>query len=79
MQKLQKNKCKIELINDPINRPSKRALRFEERYKRLTTYVDRDLDQQIQQLRDQGHILTMTEFINSAIQEYLRTHFKIEE
>jgi len=44
---------------------------FDEKYQRVTTYIDRKLYTKIQSLKKQGKLEKMTDFINLAIKEYL--------
>ena len=43
------------------------SIRFEDRYRRLTTYVENELFYDVQSLRERGIIHNITAFINEAI------------
>lgn len=45
--------------------------RFDERFQRMTIYVQKDLYQEIQYLREQGRITNLTQFFNQAIDNHL--------
>lgn len=45
--------------------------KFDERYKRMTMYIDQDLYEQIQYQREQGNITNVTVFVNNAILHYM--------
>lgn len=45
--------------------------KFEDRYKRMTIYIEQDLYEQIQYRREQGIITNLTEFVNKALISYL--------
>lgn len=44
---------------------------FDEKYKRMTIYVQKDLYQEIQYLREQGRITNLTQFFHHAIDNHL--------
>lgn len=50
----------------PVKRP-----RFEERYKRLTTYLEESVYRQVELLYSEGKIQKKTDFFNVALKEYL--------
>lgn len=88
MDKLLQSKEKMRKINQPIEKTKELSLRkiknqetpkrksFEEKHKRLTTYVERDLYKLIKKLKGAGHIRTTTEFVNAAFKEYIKNHIK---
>jgi len=45
--------------------------KFEDKYRRMTIYLEQDLFNQIQYQREQGLIMNLTEFVNKAITSYL--------
>ena len=49
---------------------------FEEKYRRVTTYIEKEIYQRILVLKSQGRIGKMTEFINIVINEYLHNHLQ---
>lgn len=86
MDKLRKASQKIEAINhfepEPISKGSPRQShrrtlgpRFEERYRRVTTYLENDLFRQVESLREQGRILNLTALFNEAVREHLKVKF----
>ncbi len=46
---------------------------FDERYQRLTIYVERELFKEIQYLREQGSITNLTQFFHNAIYNHLHS------
>lgn len=46
--------------------------KFEDRYKRMTIYIDQDLYSQIQYQREQGVITNLTAFFNNALTHHLK-------
>jgi len=85
MDKLWESKQKLERINasDP-ERPSTTAPlsyqrtpgpSFEERHKRVTTYVENNLYYEIESLREQGKILNLKSLYNDALRDYLRNKY----
>ncbi len=72
---LEKSKQKLDEINHGyhhrIRCGGRRKLSFEERYKRLTTYIEVDLFAEVQALREQGKIRNVTQFFNEAVKNYL--------
>jgi len=44
---------------------------FEERYKRVTTYLERDLHARVQRLRASGRVASVTALYNAALREYI--------
>lgn len=86
MDKLRKVSQKIEAINrfEPAMEPecSPRQYhrrisgpRFEERHHRVTTYLENDLFQHVESLREQGKILNLTALFNEALREHLKIKF----
>lgn len=45
--------------------------KFEDRYRRMTIYIEQDLYERIQYQREQGVITNLTEYINKAIAQYM--------
>jgi len=45
--------------------------KFEDRYRRMTIYVEQDLFEQVQYYREQGNITNLTEFVNKALICYM--------
>lgn len=79
MNKLLKSKKKIMKINDDPKKAKtpkqKQRKTFEEKYKRMTTYVRRPLHRKIQLLKESGKIRTITDFVNDAFKEYIESHY----
>ena len=81
MDKLLESKQKINSINfsnaDEKEHPDTvqfSSLAFDEKYRRVTTYIEKDIYKRILVLKSQGRIGKMTEFINKVINEYLLNH-----
>jgi len=55
-------------------RPKK--LKFEDAHTRVTTYLKNSLFEEIQELRDLGHIATITGLYNEAIDDYLEENYR---
>lgn len=49
--------------------------RFEERHQRVTTYLENDLFRQIESLREQGKILSITALFNEALRAYVQENY----
>jgi len=84
MDELKQSKKKWDEINKgdggkvvPKKKKRKKKNRksFEEKHKRMTTYVQKPLYRKIQRLKEIGEIRTITEFVNRAFQEYLEQNF----
>jgi len=45
--------------------------RFEDKYQRITTYIRKDLHSEIQTLKRDGKIDSITELLNDSIERYL--------
>jgi hypothetical protein len=81
MDKLWESKKRIDDINssdaaDSSTVPRYRrtsGLRFEERHKRVTTYIHNDLYRELEALREQGKILNLTALYNDALSHYFKT------
>ena len=50
--------------------------RFEERYHRVTTYLENELFRQVESLREQGKILNLTALFNQALHTYLKQNYE---
>lgn len=48
---------------------------FDERYQRITTYLEKMLYQRVQSLHKNGHINRITSLMNAAVQDYLDRHY----
>ncbi|MFW6029879.1 MAG: hypothetical protein ACOCRO_06450 [Halanaerobiales bacterium] len=78
MNKLYNSKKKMEEINNGTKKKIKlkpKRKNFEDKYKRLTTYLTPELYKKIHILKDSNKIRTITDFINSALQDYIENHF----
>lgn len=67
MSKLWESKQKMERLNRRVE-PEVKA-RYEERYKRITIYLENEIYDKLQVLRKQG--FTQTAVINAALEELL--------
>lgn len=59
----------LSLLKNKANRKSKK--KFDEKYRRLTTYIEFNLYYQIQYLRENNKIDNITKFFNEAVKSYL--------
>lgn len=82
MDQLLKSKKKIRTINSkssqkvkPLKAEEPRTQSFEEKYQRMTTYVEKPLVEEIEKLRSKGVIRRKTEFVNAAFKEYIKNHY----
>lgn len=80
MDKLWESKRRIEEINASTQPSSIRYRRssgpkFEERHRRITTYLENDLFREVELLRAHEEILSLTAFFNEAIRVYLKENF----
>lgn len=57
------------------NAPAKRRLRFEERYDRITLYLEKPVHLKLRGLYDTGEIQNMSEFLNGAVRNALKAQF----
>lgn len=48
---------------------------FDERYQRITTYLEKTLYQRVQSLHKNGHINKITSLVNAAVKDYLDRHY----
>lgn len=54
---------------------AKRSLPFEERYKRITTYLEKSLYEKIHKLYRQGEINKITDLVNTAVKEFVKKYY----
>ena len=45
---------------------------FQERHQRVTLYLEKEINQEIQYRREQGSITNMTQFFNDILREHLK-------
>jgi len=75
-------KRKINKINSSNDKPMipitpvKERQNFDEKYKRVTTYIEKPLYQIMERLYKAQKIQRKTEFINAAIKEYIGNHYR---
>lgn len=55
----------------------KRRLRFEERYDRITLYLEKPIHARVRELYDTGEIMNLSEMFNAAVKKYLSEHYKV--
>lgn len=53
-----------------------RGERFEDRYTRVTTYLENELHERVQRLRDSGRVVGVTALYNAALRQYLNKYYK---
>lgn len=87
MDKLLESKRQLEGINEMADQPANEGgaryrrvsgPRFEERYKRVTTYLTNEIHQELQILRSQGRLFSLTAFFNSSVREHLKKVYRID-
>ncbi|MGO0063853.1 hypothetical protein ACTID9_28290 [Brevibacillus fluminis] len=59
------------------NFPRRRA-RFEERFKRVTTYLENDVYEKVQELYESGEIDRINNLVNTAVKLHLRKFYGLE-
>jgi len=52
-----------------------KALPFEERYQRVTTYLEKGLHERIQHLRSSGRVASVTALYNAALRQYINKYY----
>jgi len=52
---------------------------FEERYRRVTTYLERGLHARVQSLRESGRVASVTALYNAALSQYVNKYYGEEE
>ncbi len=78
MVDLQQSRKKLDKINAQYKYSNRQAAgrrsrkKFDEMHHRVTTYLQNEVYEEIQALREQGKITNMTEFVNNALIEYLK-------
>lgn len=60
---------------EPTAKLPKRKARFEERYKRVTTYLENDIYEKVQELHASGEIDRINNLVNTAVKLYLRKFY----
>jgi len=61
------------------NKPEpKRRLRHEEKYDRVTLYLEKHVHKTVQQRYNSGEVENLSAFFNAAVKEYLAKHFDIK-
>ncbi|HEY8910780.1 MAG TPA: hypothetical protein VIM51_10955 [Desulfosporosinus sp.] len=82
LDKLKETAQRIEAMNavegnEVISPRYRRSLgpKFEERHKRITTYLENDLFRKVEALREQGKILSLTSLFNESVKDYLMEKF----
>ncbi|MFZ5651828.1 MAG: hypothetical protein ACOY4I_13375 [Bacillota bacterium] len=86
MDKLLESKLRLEQTNGRAGEPEGRAPapltyrrsrgpRFEERYRRVTTYLENGLFREVESLRERGKILNVTAMFNEAVREHIQKHY----
>lgn len=48
---------------------------FEERYRRVTTYLERGLHERVQRLRSSGRVGSVTALYNAALRQYIKRYY----
>jgi chaperonin cofactor prefoldin len=76
MTRLQQSKQQLEQINNNTNHYRRTGgLKFEDRHKRVTTYLENEVYNEIASLRERGLLLNMTATVNAALKEYINKYF----
>lgn len=60
---------------EPTAKLPKRKARFEERYRRVTTYFENDVYEKVQELHESGEIDRIHNLVNVALKLYLRKFY----
>lgn len=60
---------------EPVEKVPKRKARFEERYRRITTYLENDVYEKVQELHEKGEIDRINNLVNTAVKLYLRKFY----
>ncbi|ELK39426.1 hypothetical protein D478_24518 [Brevibacillus agri BAB-2500] len=60
---------------EPTAKVAKRKARFEERYRRVTTYLENDVYEKVQELHESGEIDRINNLVNTAVKLYLRKFY----
>jgi hypothetical protein len=53
----------------------KKRPRFDERYRRITTYLEDSVHKHLEKLYIEGKVQKKTDFINAAVKEYITNHY----
>lgn len=61
--------------HEPTAMVPKRKARFEERYRRVTTYLENDVYEKVQELHKKGEIDRINNLVNTAVKMYLRKFY----
>lgn len=48
---------------------------FEQRYRRVTTYLEKNLHKRVQELRKTGTVASVTALYNAALREYINRYY----
>lgn len=73
-----KGETKISNFSSNSERPPRKKEKFEDTHKRFTNYLELELYEGIQSLKDKGEIESLTAVLNAAIYEYLTKYFPKE-
>lgn len=60
---------------EPTAKLPRRKARFEERYRRVTTYLENDVYEKVQELHENGEIDRINNLVNTAVKLYLRKFY----
>jgi hypothetical protein len=55
--------------------PIKKQISFEQRHRRITTYLENETFEQVKSLNKDGEIKSITYLINTAVKEYIGKYF----
>lgn len=60
-------------VSDQVrsHRKYSKKQKFEDRYQRMTVYIENQLFERLQYQREQGYITNVTDFVNKAITAYI--------
>ena len=76
MDKINQNKKKLKVKPVSLKKENEvKVKKFDEKYKRFTTYLKPEFYKQIKNLKKKGRIRTLTEFINAAVEDYMENNF----
>lgn len=76
-RKINKINSSNATLKSPIKQiqPQAERQKFDEKYKRVTTYIEEPLYRLIEKLYKAQMIQKKTSFINAAIKEYIQNHY----
>ncbi|MED1641974.1 hypothetical protein P4U99_01925 [Brevibacillus agri] len=65
----------LQKQHEPTAMVPKRKARFEERYRRVTTYLENEVYEKVKELHEKGGIDRINNLVNTAVKLYLRKFY----